>query len=169
MGPPPPTFELANAGPGPDPCSLGDLVADAVAVALSFQRVDHCTNCRSQVQAVADRYDAFRERQAAVASILPEAIEVAREWQAAYELPFPLLADPEATVSTAYGQPVSFGWLGAWSDFIGRMPQVLLVDLRTSPRVAWRHRGHSTFDRPDVEDVLDCIDRLLASDPTPQS
>jgi peroxiredoxin Q/BCP len=55
------------------------------------------------------------------------------------------------------------------SDFIGRMPQVLLVDLRTSPRVAWRHRGHSTFDRPDVEDLLDCIDRLLASDPTPQS
>jgi len=68
MGTPAPSFELVNAGPGPDPCTLVDLAEGVDAVALYFQRDDHCVNCRSQVQAVADRSAAFRDRDAAVAS-----------------------------------------------------------------------------------------------------
>ena len=57
-------FELANVGPGPDPCSLRDLAADNAFVVLLFQRDFYCTNCRKQVQAVAERYDEFTEREA---------------------------------------------------------------------------------------------------------
>lgn len=165
METPAPSFELANAGPGPDPCSLADLAADAEAVVLYFQRDDRCTNCRAEVQTVADRIAAFREREAAVASILPEPAAVTAEWQDRYELPYPLLADPEAEVAEAYSQPVRFGRLGKWSDFLGRMPQVVLLDVREKPREAWRHQGSSTFDRPDVDDVLERVDGLRASDP----
>jgi peroxiredoxin Q/BCP len=168
MGTPAPSFELPNAGPGPDPCALAALARGVDAVVLYFHRDHHCRNCRSQVQSVADRHAAFPDRDAAVASILPEPAAVAREWQARYELPYPLLADGDVTVADAYSQPVRFGPIGSWSDFLGRMPQVVLVDVRTWPSVAWRHRGRSTFDRPAVDAVLDRIDRLRASDPVPE-
>lgn len=167
MGTPAPSFELRNAGRGPNPCSLANLAEGVDAVVLYFQRDDHCTNCRSEVQSVAAQYEAFQDRDVAVASILPEPLAVAREWHDRYDLPYPLLADPEKTVSDAYSQPVRFGFLGEWSDFLGRMPQVALIDVRSQPSVAWRHQGRSTWDRPDVADVLDRVDRLQASDPAP--
>lgn len=168
MGTPAPSFELVNVGPGPDPCTLADLAEGVDTVVLYFQRSGSCRFCRRQVQAVADRHPAFREREAAVASVLPEPRHVAGEWQDRYDLPFPLLADPGATVGDAYSQPVRFGQVGARLGVFGRLPQVLLIDVRTDPNVAWRHQGTSTFDRPDVDAVLDRIDRLRASDPPVQ-
>lgn len=158
----PPAFELANVGPGPDPLSLSALAADNDFVVLLFQRDHYCTNCRKQVQAVADRYEAFRERGAEVASVLPEPRERAREWHREYDLPYPLLADPEATAGAAYDQPVRFGLLGRFSDFLGRMPEAVVVDCRDDPEVAWTYRGSSTFDRPDVEALLATLADLRA-------
>jgi peroxiredoxin Q/BCP len=148
-----PAFSLPNVGPGPDPLSLSDIEADSAV--LFFQRDYHCTNCRSQVQTLAERYDAFRDRDAEVVSILPEPRERAADWQDRYDLPYPLLSDADATVGEAYDQPVRFGPLGMLSDFFGRMPEVVVVDLRsTDPELAWVHRGSSTFDRPDLDEVL---------------
>ncbi len=156
-----PEFSLPNVGPGPDPCSLAALAADHDAAVLLFQRDHHCTNCRSQVRAIADHHAAFRERGAEPVSIVPEPVERVREWQAEYDLPYPLLADPEAAAGEEYDQPVRFGVLGRWSDFLGRMPVAVVVDLRAEPRVGWSHRGSSTFDRPDVEDLLAAVDEVL--------
>jgi peroxiredoxin Q/BCP len=76
-------------------------------------------------------------------------------------LPYPLLADPDAEVGEASDQPVRFGPLGRFSDFVGRMPEVVLVDRRgPDPEIAFVHRGRSTFDRPEVEDLLDELDVL---------
>jgi peroxiredoxin Q/BCP len=156
-----PDLSLPNVGPGPDPFSLATLPADVSFVLLLFQRDHYCTNCRSQVRTVADSVDAFRDRDTEVVSILPEPVERAREWQARYDLPYPLLADPDAAAAEAYGQPVRFGPLGRFSDFLGRMPQAVIVDRRTDPpTVAYRHRGRSTFDRPAVEDLLAELDSL---------
>jgi len=61
----------------------------------------------------------------------------------------------------AYGQPVRFGPLGKISDFLGRMPEVVILDLRgDEPEIVYTHRGSSTFDRPDVDDVLAELDDL---------
>jgi len=149
-------FELPNAGPGPDPLRLSALADEtgADAAVLLFQRDHFCTNCRGQVRAVADRYDEFRERGAAVVSVLPEPIERAREWVESYDLPFPLVADPDAAAGDDYDQPVRFGVLGNAFDFVGRMPAAVVVDLRGEPTVAYAHRGRSTFDRPSVDDLL---------------
>lgn len=154
-----PAFELPNVGPGPDPCTLRALAREYEFVVIFFQRDRHCTNCRRQVKQVRDRYDAFRARDAVAVSVLPESRERAREWQEKFELPYPLLADPDASVAEAYGQPVRFGFVGDWSDFLGRMPTVVLVDAReVEPRIVWTHRGRSTWDRPTTNDVVDAID-----------
>ncbi|MFB6088040.1 MAG: peroxiredoxin family protein [Haloarculaceae archaeon] len=154
-----PSFALPNVGPGPDPCSLSDL-ADDEFVVVYLQRDHYCTNCRKQVQSVADRYDEFRERDAEVVSVVPEPRDKVREWQDSYDLPYPLLADPDTTVGDTFDQPVRFGFLGDLSDFLGRMPEVVVIDTRGDPEVAWTDRSSSTFDRPDVDDVLAELDRL---------
>lgn len=160
-----PDFALQNVGSGPDPFALSTLPDDVAFAVLYLQRDHHCTNCRSQVQAVAARYDEFRDRGAEVASIVPEPADRVRTWQDRYELPFPLLADPNATVGAAYDQPVRFGILGRVSDFFGRMPAVVVVDRRgDEPVVAYAHRGSSTFDRPDVDEVLAALDELRSSE-----
>jgi peroxiredoxin Q/BCP len=110
---------------------------------------------------VAERYEEFRARDAEVVSIVPEPLARVEEWQESYDLPYPLLADPDATVGDAYGQPVRFGVLGEFSDFFGRMPEVIIVDRRgTDPEVAYVYQGSSTFDRPEVEDLLAELDTL---------
>lgn len=161
MPSPVPPFSLPNAAAGPDPFSLSALPEDVSFVVLFFQRDDYCTNCRQQVQAVADRYDEFRARDAAVASILPEPLETAARWQDSYDLPYALLADPDAAVGDAFDQPVRFGVLGDLSDFFGRMPAVVVVDRRgDDPEIAYAYEGSSTFDRPDVDTILAELDAL---------
>ena len=156
-----PEFSVPNVGPGPDPLSLSDLETDFAV--LFFQRDYYCTNCRTQVQALADRHEAFRDRGAEVVSVLPEPREQAADWQDRYDLPYPLLADPDAEVGDAYDQPVRFGPLGKLSDFFGRMPEVAVVDFRGDvPELAWVHRGSSTFDRPDSVEVLGVLEDLQA-------
>jgi peroxiredoxin Q/BCP len=152
-------FSLPNVSIGPDPFSLDSLPADVSFVALFFQRDYYCTNCRKQVRQLADRIDAFRERDTEVVSILPEPVDRVAAWQEKFDLPYPLLADPDTEASDAYDQPVRFGILGQFSDFFGRMPEVVLVDRRhETPEVVYVHRGSSTFDRPDIDEILDEID-----------
>jgi peroxiredoxin Q/BCP len=152
-------FSLPNLSIGPDPFSLDSLPADVSFVALFFQRDYYCTNCRKQVRQLADRIDAFRERDTEVVSILPEPVDRVAAWQEKFDLPYPLLADPDTEASDAYDQPVRFGILGQFSDFFGRMPEVVLVDRRhETPEVVYVHRGSSTFDRPDIDEILDEID-----------
>lgn len=153
-----PEAGLPNVGPGPDPCSLLALAADHDTLVVLLQRDHYCTNCREQVQAVADRYDEFRARDAEVVSAVPEPREKVAEWQASYDLPYPLLADPDVELGDALDQPVRFGPLGKLSDFLGRMPEALAFDCRGEPTLAWVHRGSSTFDRPAVDDLLAAVD-----------
>jgi Peroxiredoxin len=163
-------FSLPNAGPGPDTLSLDALPEDAEFAVLYFQRDHYCTNCRGQVQNLADRVDDFHQRDAEIVSILPEPLERAQEWQDEYDLPYPLLADPDSAAGEAYDQPVRYGILGKVSDFFGRMPVVVIVDRRESePTIAWSYKSGSTFDRPDIDEVLDRIDDLRQDSPTTDS
>lgn len=156
-------FSLPNVGVGPDPFSLGALPPDVSFVVLFLQRDHYCTNCRKQVQGLADRIDEFRERNAEVVSVVPEPVDRVEAWQESYDLPYPLLADPETEAGAAYDQPVRFGVLGRFSDFFGRMPEVVVLDRRgAEPTVEYVHRGSSTFDRPEIDEILAELDELRA-------
>jgi peroxiredoxin Q/BCP len=159
-------FELPNAGTGPDPLNLSDLAAEPNndAIVLLFHRDHRCRNCRQQVQDVADRYGEFRARDAAVVSVLPESEERAEKWQKKFHLPFALVADEDKRVAQQYGQPTRFGRLGERFDLVGRMPQTVLLDARDGLRLYAVHRGDSPSDRPEVDDVLAMLDRMLADE-----
>lgn len=147
------SIELPNGGVGPDPLRLDRL--DAAFVVLLFQRDALCGNCRTQVQEVASRYEAFRKRNTVVVSVLPDTKQQAAEWAASYELPFPVLADPENRTAERFGQPVRFGFLGELHNLLGRMPLVVIIDLRDAePRLVYSHVGDSPSDRPTVEGLL---------------
>lgn len=154
------SIELANVGPGKDPAALEDFVDQYDFTVVLLQRDHYCTKCREQVQTVADRYSEFLGRSAQVVSVLPEPREKAADWQESYDLPYPLLADPGAEAGERFDQPVRFGILGSISDFVGRMPDALVIDGRGQPEVVWEYEGSSTFDRPSVDDLLDVIDDL---------
>jgi peroxiredoxin Q/BCP len=161
-----PDFELPNVAAGPDPFSLSAAAADpdTDAVVLLFQRDYHCGNCRDQVQAIADRYDEFAALNATLASVLPEPVDRASEWQDSYDLPFALLADPNTDVSDAYDQPVRFGVLGSLHDLVGRMPVATVLDVRSGePVVAYTYEGRMPADRPEIDDLLDEV-RALRDD-----
>ncbi|ESS07902.1 MAG: peroxiredoxin [uncultured archaeon A07HN63] len=161
MTEPPVEFSLPNVAAGPDPFSISHLDDDIAFVVLFFQRDHYCTNCRQQVQTIADRIGAFRNRDAEPVSIVPEPIEKVEGWQDKYDLPYPLCADPDAEIGAAYDQPVRFGVLGRFSDFFGRMPAVVILDRRASPsEIAYVHKGSSTFDRPSIDDLLGELDEL---------
>jgi len=147
------SVELPNGGVGPDPLRLDAVEAEFVV--LLFQRDHLCGNCRTQVQEIAARYDEFRERNAMVVSILPEPKDRAAEWAASYDLPFPIVADPNSTVAERFGQPVRFGFLGELHDLLGRMPLAVIIDRRSDePRLVYSHVGDSPSDRPTVEGLL---------------
>ncbi|ELZ21132.1 thioredoxin-dependent hydroperoxide peroxidase [Halosimplex carlsbadense 2-9-1] len=162
-------FSLPNAAAEPDPFSIADLSPEIRFAVLFFQRDHYCTNCREQVQAVADRVDAFRARGAEPVSVVPEPLDRVEQWQAEYDLPYPLLADEDAAVGDAYDQPVRFGLLGSVSDFLGRMPQIVVLDRsggEGDPEVVYTYSSNSTFDRPSIDELLATLDDLAADGET---
>ena len=69
-----------------------------------------------------------------------------------------LVADPDTEAGDACDQPVRFGFLGHWSDFLGRQPEAVLVDLRDAPEIVWQYHSKTTFDRPSIDDLLAAVD-----------
>jgi peroxiredoxin/GNAT superfamily N-acetyltransferase len=156
-------FVLPNVGPGPDPLSPADIEAEFAVLLL--HRDFYCSECRQQIRRVKKRYDEFEARDAEVVSVLPEDRETAAEWQKQYHLPFPVVADPDTELGDRYEQPTRFGLLGKLHDVIGRMPAVILLDLRWSePIETYAHRGDSRTDRPRIDEILDAIDHAATLD-----
>lgn len=151
------SFELPNVGPGPDSVTLEELATDSDAVVLLFMRDHYCMKCREQARDVAERYDEFDEQNAEVVTVLPEAPKTARNWSERYDLPYPMLADPEQEVGDQYDQPVRFGFVGKLSDFLGRMPLAMTLDTRDGIEVIDIHEGSHPADRPTPDDLLATI------------
>jgi peroxiredoxin Q/BCP len=154
-----PEFELPNAGPGPDPCSLAALARDHEFAVLYFQRNRDCPHSRKQVKQVARRRESFAARDVRPVAILPDEREAAERWQNDFDLLYPLLADADASVADDYGQNVRFGFVGDVTPYFGRLPRVVVVDLRpTNPELVWTHSGGTADDRPSSREVLAAVD-----------
>ncbi|QPV61836.1 redoxin domain-containing protein [Halosimplex litoreum] len=157
---PAPAFELPNVGPGPDPCSLATLAANESFVVLLFHHDDECHDCRAQAKKAGDRYAALRARDAVAVSVLPTGREVAEDWQDRFDLPHPLLVDPDGTAGADYDQPVRLPMFAELPIF-GRLPAVVVVDTRgAEPEIAWTYRGRSTWDHPSMTTVLEGLDSV---------
>lgn len=153
-------FTLPNVGPGPDLVSPDSPAADGEAVVLFLHRDYHCNIRRRQVQQIADRIESFKREATMPMSVLPEPVDRARSWQEQYELPYPLLADPNKEVGAQYDQQTRFGVVGRLHDLFGRMPSVVVLDTRTDePRLDRVYHGDSPRDRPSMDEVLATVHR----------
>ncbi len=163
-----PNFELPNVAFGPNPFSLETAAADhsTDAIVLLFQRDYHCPKCRAQVQSVAERYDEFAALNTLVVAIIPESTEKAAEWQAAYDLPYPLLADKSKAVGDEFDQPTRFGALGSFHDMIGRMPFAMVLDVSDgNPTSIFTHKGSMPADRPSIDELLESVRSTVTESP----
>lgn len=58
--------------------------------------------------------------------------------------PYPLLADPSTQLGDEFDQPARFGAIGQLHDMLGRMPEVLVIDVTgPAPEVVYVHQGIS--------------------------
>ena len=94
-----PEFELENDSG--EKVTLGDLRGKSVI--LYFYPKDDTPGCTTEACEFRDAYERFREQNIEVIGVSPDAAESHRKFKDKYELPFPLLADPDHTAAEAYG------------------------------------------------------------------
>jgi peroxiredoxin Q/BCP len=94
-----PEFELeSDSG---EKVKLSDLRGKSVI--LYFYPKDDTPGCTTEACEFRDAYDRFREQNIEVIGVSPDGAESHRKFRDKYELPFPLLADPDHTAAEAYG------------------------------------------------------------------
>ncbi len=94
-----PAFE--GSTPAGDKLSLASLKGQKVA--LYFYPEDFTPGCTEQACSLRDGYKVLQDAGVAVVGVSPDAADKHKEFVAEYKLPFPLLADPDKTIMTAYG------------------------------------------------------------------
>lgn len=99
VGQPAPDFTL-NDGTG-TPVRLSDLRGKKVV--LYFYPKDNTPGCTQEACDFRDRYADLQATGAVLLGLSPDTEKSHQKFAGKFELPFPLLADPENTVSTAYG------------------------------------------------------------------
>src|SRR5437868_14104486 len=72
-------------------------------VILYFYPKDDTPGCTTEACEFRDAYDRFRERGVEVIGVSPDRVDSHRKFKDKYELPFPLLADPDHEVAESYG------------------------------------------------------------------
>jgi peroxiredoxin Q/BCP len=72
-------------------------------VVLYFYPRDDTPGCTTEACEFRDAYDRFREQGIEVIGVSPDAADSHRKFKEKYELPFPLLADPDHAAAEAYG------------------------------------------------------------------
>ncbi len=98
-GKPAPDFTLTNdAG---DTVSLASLRGKPVV--LYFYPRDDTPGCTKQACGIRDAWGEFQRAGAVVLGVSPDSATSHLKFKAKYELPFPLLADPDHTTAAAYG------------------------------------------------------------------
>lgn len=170
--------DLELLDPAGAPVRLGDLIDRPTVIDLV--RYYGCAPCRRQLMALADRYDAIRERGGGVLGVGPRAAYQARLLMERGRVPFPLLLDPDHAVGAAVGlgrQSLRrwifdlrawWRWLrallrsgqgmvsGGWWE----LPAILVIDAECVVR--WSYLGRSMGDYPPVEETLEALHRILA-------
>ncbi|HJK96886.1 MAG TPA: peroxiredoxin [Polyangiaceae bacterium LLY-WYZ-14_1] len=70
---------------------------------LYFYPKDDTPGCTKEAEAFRDGLDAFAERNAVVVGVSRDSLESHEKFRSKYELPFPLLSDPDGKIHEKYG------------------------------------------------------------------
>ncbi|WP_324755841.1 redoxin domain-containing protein [Haloarcula sp. GH36] len=153
-------FELHNIGAGSETLASEDLATDHDYVLAVLLRNHYCPLCRELVRNLADRYDEFATRSVAVVPVLPDIRERALLWHRRYDLPFPMLADPETNIVGDDDAPDEFDTFAPFQRTIPRLPGVALFECEGEQlRIVSRHGGPNPQDIPTIDDLIQRVDR----------
>ncbi len=93
--------DFALVSDGGDEVRLSDFRGKKVV--LYFYPKDDTPGCTTEACEFRDRLPELEEKGAVVLGVSPDSPESHRKFRAKYDLPFPLLADPDHRVAEAYG------------------------------------------------------------------
>ncbi len=170
---------IAPGQPAPDaaveradgaPVTLAELYATGP-VLLVFYRGGWCPYCNYQVHELATAWPEFQSRGVTPVMISVDRMEEAAKTQASWEIPFPVLSDPDLAAHTAwrvihhaddaevrklamFGIDVEASSGRAHHDFA--IPSMFLVD--KGGVVRWAHADPDYKVRPTVEQILSAMD-----------
>lgn len=71
-------------------------------VILYFYPKDNTPGCTKQACGFAENYPQFQEKDAVILGVSKDSVKSHKKFEEKYQLPFPLLSDPERTVIEAY-------------------------------------------------------------------
>ena len=143
-----PDFELAtDIG---QTVSLDELLAKGSLI-LYFYPADFTPGCTAEACDIRDMYPDIKAVNAHVVGVSPQTAETHKRFKAKYELPFPLMADPDKTVIKAFGVngPMGFG--------VRRVTFLINEEKRIVDRVAadFAIKRHAQFIEHVIKDLGD--------------
>jgi len=146
-GEPAPDFTLiSDSG---EPVTLSSFKGKPVV--LYFYPKDDTPGCTVESCEFRDAYDVFRDRGAEILGVSPDGERSHQKFKRKYDLPFPLLADPEHVAAEAYGVWVEKKMMG--KTYMGIDRSTFLID--SDGNVAKAMRGIKPAGH--ASDVLDAL------------
>jgi len=154
------------------PISLSSLYAEGP-ILLVFYRGGWCPFCNFQIRELTEAYGDFRARGVRPVAISVDRIEEAARTDATYEIPFPLLSDPDLSAHNA------FHVLNTMDEKTIRRLSLMGLDVESysgqdhhtvaipalfviseSGTLLWTHADHDYKTRPTIEQLLGAIESL---------
>ncbi|HLY10078.1 MAG TPA: peroxiredoxin family protein [Planctomycetota bacterium] len=123
---------------------LSDLT-DQGRVVLIFFRGRYCLACRAALRGLLPKLEDFRNSRVAVVAVGPMSSEEAK----AFDLPFPVLSDPDLEATKKYGLVHEKGLM---NRDVPR-PTTLLIDKER--KIRWMRAETSVRIRPDPEEIFE--------------
>jgi len=153
--------------------TLGSLLQNGVLMMI-FYRGGWCPFCNYQVRQITQAYAKFQQRNVTPVLISVDKTEGAALLQKSYQIPFPVLSDPELAAHNAFNTVIqvddahyekykNYGidleaWSGTGHHKIAA-PGIFLVS--KDGEVLWSHVALDFKTRPEVEQLLSIIDNTL--------
>ncbi len=154
------------------PVALADLMAEGPTL-LVFYRGGWCPYCNHQMHELTQAWDGFQARGITPVAISVDRADESAKTRASWEIPFPVLSDPDLVAHTAWNvlnhvDDETYQWLtGLGHDLeeaSGRdhhtigVPSMFLVD--ADGTVRWAHADPAYKVRPTPEQVFAIVDGL---------
>lgn len=156
-----------------EPVTQADVLTGAAPVLVIFYRGGWCPYCNLQIRQLTEAYGEFRQRGVSLLLISADQPDAAALAQRQYEIPFPVLSDPQLSAHQAfkvvmqmspelYQKYRDYGidveqWSGQ-SHHQFALASAFVVG--ADGRVQWAHVSADYRQRPSVAQLLGVIDQL---------
>ncbi len=125
--------------------SLGDLYKEGLVLVYFYPKAD-TPGCTAQACSLRDDFAALKDRGVKVLGVSTDSVAAQKKFQQKYNLPFTLIADPEAKLVEKFGVPKR-------GEFASR--QAFLIK---DGKIVWRDLKASTAQQ--AADVLAALEKL---------